>query len=85
MPFAAQKRTYQDTDQDDIDLLTREGTLPKISSSGTTSCYQSAEASTFLIRGKHYLQDRKKVSLISTLNITCFLVFFGLDFEDLLV
>lgn len=59
--ITAQKRTYQDTDQDDIDLLTREGTLPKISSSGTTSCYQSAEASTFLIRGKHYLQDRKKV------------------------
>lgn len=59
--IAAQKRTHQDDDEDGIELLAREGTLPKSSGCCTTSCYESAEASIFLIRGKHYLQDRKKV------------------------
>nr|PNR33495.1 hypothetical protein PHYPA_025439 [Physcomitrium patens] len=59
--MAAQKRTHQDDDEDGIELLAREGTLPKSSGCCTTSCYESAEASIFLIRGKHYLQDRKKV------------------------
>lgn len=59
----AQKRTHSDTGvQDDIDLLSKVGTLPKSSpNSCTASTTHSAEASTFLIRGKRYLQDRKKV------------------------
>jgi hypothetical protein len=62
MRFAAQKRTHQDSSvQDDIDLLGKVGTLPKSSSICTASSTHSAEASTFLIRGKHYLRDRKKV------------------------
>jgi hypothetical protein len=59
----AQKRTHSDTGvQDDIDVLAKVGTLPKSSpNSCTASTTHSAEASTFLIRGKRYLQDRKKV------------------------
>jgi hypothetical protein len=61
--MTAQKRTHQDSSvQDDIDLLAKVGTLPKSSSNScTVSTTHAAEASTFLIRGKHYLQDRKKV------------------------
>lgn len=58
---AAQKRTHQEPIEDDIELLSREGTLPISYASNTTSCCQTADASTFLIRGKQYLQDRKKV------------------------
>lgn len=60
--FAAQKRMHQDTVEDGIELMVRAGTLPKSSCSCTTSCYESAEASVFLVRGKHYLHDRKKVT-----------------------
>lgn len=59
--ITAQKRMHQDTVEDGIELMVRAGTLPKSSCSCTTSCYESAEASVFLVRGKHYLHDRKKV------------------------
>ena len=76
MCFAAQKRTYQDSSvQDDIDLLAKVGTLPKSSSiASTASSTHSAEASTFLIRGKHYLRDRKKVCffLICSSNLSIY-------------
>ncbi|KAH8935094.1 hypothetical protein BDL97_17G012300 [Sphagnum fallax] len=58
---AAQKRTQQGPDEDVIDSLFKEGSLPKCSILNTTSCVSSADANTFLIRGKQYLRDHKKV------------------------
>ncbi|KAH9534586.1 hypothetical protein CY35_17G012900 [Sphagnum magellanicum] len=58
---AAQKRTQHGPDEDVIDSLFKEGSLPKCSILNTTSCVSNADASTFLIRGKQYLRDHKKV------------------------
>jgi hypothetical protein len=61
LSLAAQKRTQQGPDEDVIDSLFKEGSLPKCSILNTTSCVSSADANTFLIRGKQYLRDHKKV------------------------
>jgi hypothetical protein len=61
---AAQKRTQQGPDEDVIDSLFKEGSLPKCSILNTTSCVSSADANTFLIRGKQYLRDHKKVGCL---------------------
>lgn len=59
---ASHKRSQVDVHLgDDVDFLSYEATLPKNSACTLPSSWSMADPTTFLIRGKSYLKDRKKV------------------------
>eukprot|EP01018_Ginkgo_biloba_P002076 Gb_38419 [translate_table: standard] len=62
LAVGAQKRSQVDIHEEkkDEDILSYEGTLPKNSSCTLPCSWNMADPATFLIRGKHYLQDRQK-------------------------
>lgn len=53
--FASQGGTRDRTTEGDLEFMKRESSLG-------TMTWDTAESSTFLIRGKHYLRDHKKVT-----------------------
>ncbi|XP_028944380.1 protein ENHANCED DISEASE RESISTANCE 2-like isoform X1 [Malus domestica] len=67
--LAVQKRGYVDLQEMDREDITCHygSTLPKDSACNLASSWTSADPSTFLIRGKSYLEDHKKVKAKGTL------------------
>ncbi|XP_057856726.1 protein ENHANCED DISEASE RESISTANCE 2 isoform X1 [Cryptomeria japonica] len=65
---ASHKRSQVDVHLgDDVDFLSYEATLPKNSACTLPSSWSMADPTTFLIRGKSYLKDRKKIKAKDTL------------------
>ncbi|KAH9288176.1 hypothetical protein KI387_032293, partial [Taxus chinensis] len=65
---ASQKRSQVDVLlKDDVDFLSYEATLPKNSTCTLPSSWSTADPATFLIRGRSYLKDRKKIKAKGTL------------------
>ncbi|KAH8933782.1 hypothetical protein BDL97_18G048300 [Sphagnum fallax] len=55
------QRSHRGTDLDAVTFLNQEGSLPMGTSSNSYNSWSTADASTFLIRGKQYLKNQKKV------------------------
>ncbi|CAK9211288.1 unnamed protein product [Sphagnum troendelagicum] len=55
------QRSHRGTDLDAVTFLNQEGSLPMSTSSSSYNSWSTADASTFLIRGKQYLKNQKKV------------------------
>ncbi|OAE20107.1 hypothetical protein AXG93_3818s1050 [Marchantia polymorpha subsp. ruderalis] len=61
---SVQKKQHNEVgmnDEDVVEVLSKEGTLLRGGDAVTGSCWNTADADTFLIRGKQYLRDNRKV------------------------
>ncbi|KAG6543984.1 hypothetical protein Mapa_014608 [Marchantia paleacea] len=61
---SVQKKQHNEVgmnDEDVVEVLSKEGTLLRGGDAVTCSCWNTADADTFLIRGKQYLRDNRKV------------------------